>query len=35
MELFLCDACDTLASVEVIGEQLKITQCNCVRTKGI
>ena len=32
MELFLCDNCDTLASVEVIGEQLKIAQCNCVRT---
>ena len=35
MELFLCDNCDTLASVEVIGDELKIAQCNCVRTKGI
>lgn len=35
MELYLCDNCDTLASVEVIGDELKIAQCNCVRTKGI
>lgn len=35
MELFYCDNCDTLATVEIIGEQLKIAQCNCVRTKGI
>jgi len=32
MELFLCDSCDTLASVEIIGDTLKIAKCNCVRT---
>ena len=32
MDLFLCDNCDTLASVEVIGDTLKIAKCNCVRT---
>lgn len=32
MELFLCDSCDTLATVEVIADELKIAQCNCVRS---
>lgn len=31
MELFYCDNCNTLAYVEVIGKELKIAQCNCVR----
>ena len=35
LELFYCEDCNTLASVEVIGEELKIAQCNCVRTAGI
>ena len=35
MELFYCDECETIAYVEVIGKELKIAQCNCVRTKGI
>lgn len=32
MELFFCDNCNTLASVEVFGDTLKIAKCNCVRT---
>ena len=32
MELFYCNDCNTLAYVEVIGEELKIAQCNCVRS---
>ena len=32
MELFYCDSCDTVATVEEIGDTLKIAQCNCVRT---
>ena len=32
MELFFCDNCDTIAHVEIIGDELKIAQCNCVRT---
>ena len=35
LELFYCDSCDTLATVEVIGDELKIAQCNCVRMAGI
>ena len=32
MELFYCNDCNTLAYVEIIGEELKIAQCNCVRS---
>ena len=32
MELFLCEDCDTLATVEVFSDELKIAQCNCVRS---
>ncbi len=30
MELFLCDNCDTLASVETVNGDLLIKQCACV-----
>ena len=30
MELFLCDECDTLASVEIINDELGIKHCACV-----
>ena len=32
MELFYCENCNTIASVEVVGDTLKIAKCNCVRT---
>ena len=32
MELFYCDSCNTMAYVEKIGDELKIAQCNCVRS---
>ncbi len=30
MELFLCDKCDTLATVEMRGDTLKVTKCACL-----
>lgn len=30
MELFLCDNCDTLAIVEMVGDTIKLTKCNCL-----
>lgn len=30
MELFICDNCDTLASVEKNGNTIKIVKCQCL-----
>lgn len=30
MELFLCDNCDTLATIEKEGDTIKIVKCACV-----
>jgi hypothetical protein len=29
--VFLCDNCDTLALVSVVGDTINITQCECVQ----
>jgi pterin-4a-carbinolamine dehydratase len=29
MELFLCDNCDTLATVKVLADTIQITKCKC------
>ena len=33
MELFLCDNCDTLATLEIQGDTITLTQCQCI-TEG-
>lgn len=30
MELFLCDNCDTLATLSVVGDTITIQKCACV-----
>jgi hypothetical protein len=29
MQIFLCDECDTLATVEVLSDTIQITKCKC------
>lgn len=28
--VFICDTCDTLATMSVVGDTIQITQCACV-----
>ena len=30
MEIFLCDECDTLATLSVVGDTITIQQCACL-----
>jgi hypothetical protein len=30
MEIFLCDKCDTLATLSVVGDTIKVQKCYCV-----
>jgi hypothetical protein len=29
MEIFICDSCNTLATLSVEGDTIKITKCKC------
>jgi hypothetical protein len=31
MEIFLCDNCDTLATVSVVSDTITITKCACAQ----
>lgn len=33
MEIFICESCSTLATVEMVGNTIQITKCECQTRK--